>query len=245
MSIWSYPSRAIILAASLFLAANSVFAASDSAKDSLATQNSTVQKEDSSQAPLYKTHPIRLGLTYEFGYLSSSNLETNMSRKGKRFNADLDVAHMLGVTGQYSLNEWVSLFGVLGYREISIEYEPRDASAKKESMNSHTIQLQLGVEVGFSFLTAKNYQLRAIGFAGLMSGLNLIDDYYMSTPLYGYVRGIGLQLNLRHFAILGGVRSTHVYWHTYSSDNWENDDDEFMADFDLMSSPFISIGIGF
>jgi len=244
MNIWGNPFRTIFFAATLLLAVVSSFAASDSTTVSISTEKNAIQ-EDTSQAPLYKAHPIRLGLTYEFGYLSSSNLETNMSRKGKRYNADLDVAHMLGVTGQYRLNEWFSLFGILGYRGISVEYEPRDGSEEKESMTAHTIQLQLGIDAGFSFLTLRNCQLRAIGFIGLMSGVNLIDDYYMSTPIYGYVRGIGLQLSLRHFTILGGVRSTHIYWHTYSSDNWESDDDEFMADFDLMSSPFISIGIGF
>lgn len=229
MNIWSTNFQKLVFFTFFWMAITSALAAT----------------EDTTKAPLYKSYPIRLGLTYEFGYLSSSNLETNMSRGGKRYNADLDVAHMLGVTGQYSFNEWISFFGVLGYREINIEYEPRDGSIEKNTMSSHTIQLQLGAEVGFSFLTTQNSQFRAIGFIGLMSGLSLIDDYYMSAPLYGYVRGIGLQLNFRNFAILGGVRSTHVYWHTYTSENWESEDDEFMADFDLMSSPFISIGIGF
>lgn len=231
--------RAIVLAFAFFASVGTIFAQSDS------TVQAPVVSDTAKPSLFQQKHPLSLALVYEFSELSSRNLETNMSRNGKRYNVDIEVSHMFGVNGQYSYNEWISFFGLLGYRQASIDYTPRDKSADEETMTSHNIFLQLGAEIGFSFLTAKNYQLRALGFAGLMGGLNLIDDYYMSSPLYGYVRGIGVQLNIRHIFILGGFRSTHVYWHTYHSDHWEDDDYEFMADFDLMSSPFVSIGIGF
>ena len=235
----SLPIRSILLAFALFASVGTAFAQNDS------TIQNTVVSDTAKSSLSKQKHPLSIALVYEFSDLSSRNLETNMSRNGQRYNVDMEVSHMFGVNGQYSYNDWISFFGLLGYRQASIDYTPRNRAEKEETMTSHNIFLQLGAEIGFRILTAKNYQFRALGFAGLVGGLNLIDDYYMSSPLFGYVRGIGVQLNIRHIFILGGFRSTHVYWHTYHSDHWGEDDYEFMADFDLMSSPFVSIGIGF
>lgn len=239
LSAHSFP---FFFAAILLAAYGSSFAQSDSTSQ----KQPTAHKEADSAKFFYKKHPWGIGLIYEFADLKAKNLSEEMTKDGKRYNLDVDVSNMLGINGQYSLNEWISLFGLLGFQKFTLDCEPRDKSEKEDRINAYNAFIQMGVEVGFSFLHARNYQLRALGFFGGTVGFTHLDDsYYNDTPLFGYVRGIGLQFNIHQFGILAGFRSTHIYFHTYNNDHWKDDDHSLMIDFDTMSSPFVSFCIGF
>lgn len=235
--------RTFSLAATvLFVGFGTSFAQSDTAS---ASRTGREGAADSSNV-FFKKHPYGIGLIYEIADLRAKNLASEMTQAGKRHDVDVDVSNMLGVTGQYSLNEWISLFGVLGFQRFSVDCAPRDKSKEEDSFDIYNAYLQAGLEIGFSFLQARNYQIRALGFFGGTVGFSHIGTaYFNDTPLFGYVRGIGLQLNVHKVALLAGFRSSHVYFHTYHDDHWKDDDYSFMLDFDTMSSPFFSIGIGF
>ena len=220
--------------------------------DSAATiPDSAVAKAqtDSSNADtiLYqKRRPMGLGLIYEITNVKASNVESNMRRKGKNYDVDVDISNLIGIASQYYINKWISLFGAFAYNRFDIDYTPRDKSDKERSITANNLLLQGGFQIGFSFLHSQNYQIRALGFLGGMFGYSFLnDDYYMNPLIFGYLRGIGLQVAIHRVAIFAGVRSTHYYFHTYDSSHWDNDDYGFMLDFDTMSCPFFSVGIGF
>ena len=209
------------------------------------------EKDSSANAGIdtadYSTrHPFGIGILYEISSIKKANVAYHMTRKGKRYHIDVDISNMIGVAGQYAVNNWISLFGTFSYNRFDIDYTPKDKSSKKKSTTADNLLLQGGFEIGFSFIRSTNYQIRALGFLGGMFGYSILDDDYYRNPLiFGYVRGIGLQASIRRFAVFAGFRSTHYYFHTYNSHNWKEDDHSFMLDFDTMSCPFFSVGIGF
>ena len=213
--------------------------------------NAPLEKDSSANAGIntadYSTrHPFGIGILYEISSIKKANVAYHMTRKGKRYHVDVDISNMIGVAGQYAVNNWISLFGAFSYNRFDIDYTPKDKSSKKKSTTADNLLLQGGFEIGFSFIRSTNYQIRALGFLGGMFGYSILDDDYYRNPLiFGYVRGIGLQASIRRFAVFAGFRSTHYYFHTYNGHNWKEDDHSFMLDFDTMSCPFFSVGIGF
>lgn len=197
---------------------------------------------------LPKANPFRIGFMYEMARLHKADLNTEMTRDGKRYDVDVDVSDMVGVLGRYGINQWISLFGILGYQKFDIGYVPKEkaSSDKRKNFSVRNILVQANAEVGFSFLDLKNYQFRLLGFFGGTTGISLIgDDYYTNTPLFGYTRGVALEINIHRVELLAGFRSSHIYFHTYRSNHRNEEDYSFMIDFDTMSSPFFSVGIGF
>lgn len=195
-----------------------------------------------------KANPFRIGFMYEMARLHKADLNTEMTRDGKRYDVDVDVSDMVGVLGRYGVNQWISLFGILGYQKFDIGYVPKEkiSSDKRKKFSVRNILVQANAEVGFSFLDLKNYQFRLLGFFGGTTGISLIgDDYYTNTPLFGYTRGVALEINIHRVELLAGFRSSHIYFHTYRSNHRNEEDYSFMLDFDTMSSPFFSVGIGF
>ncbi len=214
----------------------------DSSRTFLASDTASIAK-----GPERSNHPLRVGFMYELARFHKADLSYDMTRDGKRYTLDLDVSDMVGVLGRYGLNQWISFIGILGYQKFDIGYSPKtgDSSKDREKFGIQNILLQLDAEVGFSFLELKNYQFRLLGFCGGTTGISLIgDDYYVNTPLFGYTRGVALQVNVHRVELLAGFRSSHVYFHTYNSNHRNEDDHSFMLDFDTMSSPFFSVGIG-
>ncbi len=207
-------------------------------KDSLQTPGKTEKS-----SPL-----VHIGFMYEVARLHKADLSYDMTREGKGYRLDVDVSDMVGIVGRYGLNQWISFIGILGYQKFDIGYAPKSGDSPKDRkrFGIQNILLQLDAEVGFSFLELKNYQFRLLGFCGGTTGISLIgDDYYMNTPLFGYTRGIALQISVHRVELLAGLRSSHIYFHTYKTSHRNEDDYSFMLDFDTMSSPFFSIGIGF
>ncbi len=192
--------------------------------------------------------PFRIGFLYEIARFHRADLDYVLTRDGKRYDVDLDVSDMAGIVGRYGLNQWISVFGILGYQKFDVGYTPK-ASAnaqKKKRFSVDNILLQANVEVGFSFLELKNYQLRLLGFCGGTFGFSIVGDSdFMNTPLYGYTRGVAFEVNIYRVEILAGLRSSHSYFHTYRNTAKNEDDYSLMLDFDTMSSPFFTIGIGF
>lgn len=210
------------------------------------------EKQDSSNVAAKKIeepkHPVRIGFIYEMARLHKADLNYEMTRGGKRYRLDVDVSDMMGAVGRYGLNQWISFIGILGYQKFDIGYEPaiKDTPEKRKKFSIQNVLLQLNAEVGFSFLELKNYQFRLLGFFGGTTGFSVIgDDYYMNTPLFGYTRGVALEINIHRVELLAGFRSSHIYFHTYRNNHRNEDDYSFMIDFDTMSSPFFSVGIGF
>lgn len=204
--------------------------------------------DSGSAAPHKSGHPFRIGFMYEMARLHKADLSTEMTRDGKRFDVDVDVSDMVGVLGRYGINQWISLFGILGYQKFDIGYVPRERTSadKRKKFSVRNILVQANAEVGFSFLELRNYQFRLLGFFGGTTGISLIgDDYYTNTPLFGYTRGVALEINIYRVELLAGFRSSHIYFHTYRSHHRNEEDYSFMLDFDTMSSPFFSVGIGF
>lgn len=216
------------------------------------TKAPTSEKQDSSNIAAKKSeelkHPVRIGFMYEMARLHKADLNYDMTRGGKSYRLDVDVSDMVGVVGRYGLNQWISFFGILGYQKFDIGYEPaiKETPEKRKKFSIQNVLLQLNAEVGFSFLELKNYQFRLLGFFGGTTGFSIIDDdYYMNTPLFGYTRGVALEINIHRVELLAGFRSSHIYFHTYRNNHRNEDDYSFMLDFDTMSSPFFSVGIGF
>ncbi len=210
------------------------------------------EKQDSSTVSAGKIekpkHPVRIGFMYEMARLHKADLNYDMTRSGKSYRLDVDVSDMVGVVGRYGLNQWISFIGILGYQKFDIGYEPavKETPEKRKKFSIQNVLLQLDAEVGFSFLELKNYQFRLLGFFGGTTGISVIgDDYYMNTPLFGYTRGVALEINVHRVELLAGFRSSHIYFHTYKNNHRNEDDYSFMLDFDTMSSPFFSVGIGF
>ena len=231
---------------------SSAGANADHSADSInVASNAPLEKDSSANAGIntadYSTrHPFGIGFLYEISSIKKANVAYHMTRKGKRYHVDVDISNMIGVAGQYAVNNWISLFGAFSYNRFDIDYTPKDKSSKKKSTTADNLLLQGGFEIGFSFIRSTNYQIRALGFLGGMFGYSILDDDYYRNPLiFGYVRGIGLQASIRRFAVFAGFRSTHYYFHTYNGHNWKEDDHSFMLDFDTMSCPFFSVGIRF
>lgn len=216
------------------------------------TKASLPEKQDSPNASPRETekakHPVSIGFMYEMARLHKADLSYDMTRDGKRYRLDVDVSDMVGAFGRYELNQWISFIGLLGYQKFDIGYEPsaKGSTETRKKFNVQNILLQLNAEVGFSFLELKNYQFRLLGFFGGTTGFSVIgDDYYMNTPLFGYTRGVAFEINIHRVELLAGFRSSHIYFHTYKDSHRNEDDYSFMLDFDTMSSPFFSVGIGF
>ncbi len=226
------------LAGTAFAVTDSSVLAPDSSGDSSQISEKTEKSEPS----------VRIGFMYEMARLHKADLSYDMTRDGKRHSLDVDVSDMVGVIGRYGLNQWISFVGILGYQKFDIGYAPksRESSKDRERFDIQNILLQLDAEVGFSFLELKNYQFRLLGFCGGTTGISLIgDDYYANTPLFGYTRGVALQISVHRVELLAGLRSSHIYFHTYKGSHRNEDDYSFMLDVDTMSSPFFSVGIGF
>lgn len=228
------------------------FSTSSVAPSKTEAKASLPEKQDSSSASVKKNeepkHPVRIGFMYEMARLHKADLNYDMTRGGKSYRLDIDVSDMVGVVGRYGLNQWISFIGILGYQKFDIGYEPavKETPEKRKKFSIQNILLQLNAEVGFSLLELKNYQFRLLGFFGGTTGFSVIgDDYYMNTPLFGYTRGVALEINIHRVELLAGFRSSHIYFHTYKNNHRNEDDYSFMLDFDTMSSPFFSVGIGF
>lgn len=238
-------------------ASDSVSGISDSASSLVQASQAPISATDSSDSsrgapkashPESPKHPVRIGFMYEMARLHSADLNYEMTREGKPYRIDVDVSDMVGIVGRYGLNQWISFFGILGYQKFDIGYTPKskDSPGKRKNFSIRNVLLQLDAEVGYSFLELKKYQFRLLGFFGGTTGVSFIgDDYYMNTPLFGYTRGVALEINVHRVELLAGFRSSHIYFHTYKSNHRNEDDYSFMLDFDTMSSPFFSIGIGF
>lgn len=229
-------------ASSLVQASQAPISATDSSDSSRGAPKASLPESESPK------HPIRIGFMYEMARLHKADLNYDMTRGGKSYRLDVDVSDMVGVVGRYGLNQWISFFGILGYQKFDIGYEPaiKETPEKRKKFSIQNVLLQLDAEVGYSFLELKNYQFRLLGFFGGTTGFSIIDDdYFMNTPLFGYTRGVALEINVHRVELLAGFRSSHIYFHTYKSNHRNEDDYSFMLDFDTMSSPFFSIGIGF
>lgn len=229
-------------ASSLVQASQAPISATDSSDSSRGAPKASLPESESPK------HPIRIGFMYEMARLHKADLNYDMTRGGKSYRLDVDVSDMVGVIGRYGLNQWISFFGILGYQKFDIGYEPaiKETPEKRKKFSIQNVLLQLNAEVGFSFLELKNYQFRLLGFFGGTTGFSIIDDdYYMNTPLFGYTRGVALEINIHRVELLAGFRSSHIYFHTYRNNHRNEDDYSFMLDFDTMSSPFFSVGIGF
>lgn len=211
------------------------------AQDSDLVQDS-VKKEKISEA----SRDFHVGFFYEFANLHSADIQHVMTRKGVWQDLKIEASDMAGLSGRYTFGRWISFYGLLGYQKLDIGYSPRkDSTARREWTSSQNLSLELGTEIGFSFLEVKGYQLRLMGFFGAKGGFMFLDDsYFANMPLFGYSRGIAFDAKMRRFSVLVGIRASHTYWHTYKRNHWKSDDHSFMLDFDTMSSPFLSISFG-
>lgn len=214
--------------------------------ETYAQESDLVQDSTRSESFIAPKRDFHVGFFYEFANLHVADIQHFMTRKGVRQDLKIKASDMAGISGRYTFNRWISFYGLFGYQKLDIGYSPRnDSSANREWTSSQNLSLELGAEIGFSFLEVNDYQLRLLGFFGAKSGFMFLDDsYFANMPLFGYSRGIAINANLRRFSILAGIRASHTYWHTYKRSHWKSDEHSFMLDFDTMSSPFITISFG-
>lgn len=211
---------------------------------------------------------VSVGPYYERGHLCKSHFAYEYRVMGRSYNIDVDMAPLYGIQGNLPFNEWVSGYMVAGYQHLGIRYADRnlaeayknldklkeenfieipiDSSDIAGRMHAHNILVQLGIEAGLPLIASYDYQFmfKVVALGGLLAGRSFFSEsQFLNPAIWGHVWGVGVRLSWHRVSVIGGVRNTHVYWHTYfeKKTGTLKDEDSFMLDYDSMAQSFFSI----
>ncbi len=200
-------------------------------------------------------------------YMEFSNITdfiVNFDVMKRPYQVTVDAENGYGLAGLMPLNEWVTLMANAGWQKLSFTYRDldpatgyalassdtarTDSSDVEGSFNSQNVLAQIGVELGMPLYNSYEHSLllKLYTFGTGIGGKMFLDDTkFENTNLWGYSWGLGLRAAWRSVAIMGGVRSSHVYWRTYfdpaDKTGDQSKDDTFMLDYNANFNPYFQI----
>lgn len=172
---------------------------------------------------------------------------------------------IMGIGAHMPLNKWFGLNGVVGYQKLEIDYDSKATKSqmdaliadtylhlKKDDFHgdlvSHDLLVQAGFEAGIPIYNHYENQLliKVLAFATGIGGKTFFDDSkFDNANLWGYAYGGGARIAWGPVSLTGGIRLSHIYWHTYFDPEYQTGDqasnDEFLLDYDSPISPYAKI----
>ncbi len=211
---------------------------------------------------------VSVGPYYETGYVSKKNFISDFYIMGRRYDIDIDMTPLYGIQGNLPFNQWITGFMVAGYQHLGIRFadknlttayenlkqlesddnmnSPIDSSDIKGRFQAHNFLLQLGIEIGLPLVESYQHQFmfKVVALGSLLGGRGFFSDtQFLNPAIWGHAWGVGARISWHWVSLIGGIRNTHIYWHTYfeKKTGTLKDDDTFMLDYDTMAQPFFSM----
>lgn len=222
-------------------------------------------KPDTSRSAAYAER-VMVGAYTEFSSISDYITEYQIMKRP--YTVEVDANSSYGIAGLMPLNEWISLMANAGYQKLSFDFRdnnvaegyslaaaelPRiDSADVAGSFNTHNVLAQIGAEIGLPLFNSYQHSLllKLYSFGTGIGGKMYFDDTkFESGNLWGYSWGGGLRCAWSRVAVMGGVRSSHVYWRTYfdpsKKTGEQSTDDTFMLDYNANFNPYVQLMFAF